>query len=97
MIFSNPLAKRGRLAQCWIFTYETSIESARPVFESPAPGHATLVRITREESQWKSQPVHVAHASWDFFHTQPVRLEVCAQVAPIDYLWGRPETVRLTV
>ncbi len=52
-------------------------------------GEANVVRIVRDERAWRSRLVRVLAADWAFFAGRDAHLELCYEVAPIDYQWNR--------
>jgi len=54
-------------------------------------GEVDVLRITRDESAWKSRLVHVDRAKFGFLGSFDATLEVCYQVEPIHYRWNRAE------
>jgi hypothetical protein len=57
-------------------------------------GQVNVVRITRDESAWDSRLVHVSKAQWQFLDGVDLTPEVCYEVLPIEYRWGRARLVR---
>ena len=56
---------------------------------------ANVVAILRDEADWHTRLVRVADAHWGFFEHRNVQLELCYQVAPIEYQWQRGEVYRI--
>lgn len=50
-----------------------------------------VLRITRDESAWRSKLVHVEHADFAFLKPFDATLEVCYEVEPVHYRWNRAE------
>jgi hypothetical protein len=68
----------------------------KPFALSPAEGeNVKVVRVKRNEAEWKSSMVTVEEGDWQFFAGCEVTPEVCYAVEPIDYEWRRAETRRI--
>jgi len=62
----------------------------RPAAISAAgPAAVEIVRVRRDAATWKWRPVHVAESRWQFLDHRPVQLELCYEVAPVEYIWER--------
>ena len=54
------------------------------------PDAVSVVRIRRDEDAWRSKPVAVLHQEWAFLKPfQGLQPELCFEVAPIHYQFGR--------
>jgi hypothetical protein len=54
-----------------------------------------IVRVRRNENDWRHRIVTVEDETWDFFAGQDVAPEICYAVEPIDYEWARCELRRV--
>jgi hypothetical protein len=62
----------------------------KPFGLSVSPGgRVSMVKIVRDETAWKSRPVHVQSQRWAFFADKDARPEMCYEVEPIKYQWNR--------
>jgi hypothetical protein len=55
----------------------------------------SIVRVVRNEADWRSRIVTVEESNWQFFAGREVAPEVCYAVEPIDYEWRRAEVRRV--
>jgi Uncharacterized conserved protein (COG2071) len=62
----------------------------KPFGISPCGERAiNVVRVARDEAAWRSRLVTVQKALWEFLEPYETALEICYEVAPIDYRWER--------
>jgi hypothetical protein len=59
-----------------------------------ANGTVNVVKIVRNEADWKSRLLHVQAADWKFFDDKNAQPEICYQVEPIAYQWNRAQVYR---
>jgi hypothetical protein len=64
---------------------------------SPEQGGEAVnaVHIVRDESAWRSEPIAMEEAQWEFFKERDAHFELCCEVAPIAYEWRRGEVLRV--
>lgn len=68
----------------------------KPFALSPAGEDSVkIVRVKRNEAEWKSSLVTVEESDWQFFAGCEVAPEVCYAVEPINYEWRRAELRRV--
>jgi hypothetical protein len=53
------------------------------------------VHIVRNERAWRSEPIAVEEARWEFLDDRDASFELCCEVAPIAYEWRRGEVLRV--
>lgn len=65
----------------------------KPAALSPRSGNRVeITRVRRDEAAWRWRLVKVIAAEWEFFRGKNVQLELCYEVAPVDYEWQRATT-----
>jgi hypothetical protein len=63
-------------------------------FSVTQPGYVDVLSISRDETAWQSRVVLVESADWQYMQNRPARLEICTEVAPIEYQWNRGVRMR---
>jgi hypothetical protein len=56
-------------------------------------GVASVLDISRDETQWRTTPVMIEHARWRFFDDVDARPELAFEIAPMEYQWNRGRNV----
>lgn len=54
-----------------------------------------VVRVVRNAAAWRWRLVSAPEAHWQFLEGREATLELCYEVAPIEYLWERGQLVRV--
>lgn len=87
---------RGRPELGWHSPFRDLDEASATLRYAPnglAPAgdgrHARVVPIRRDESAWRSRPVRLPYARWEFLDPYPAEPELAFAVDPIDYEWRR--------
>ena len=68
----------------------------KPTGISVGTKEVNVMRITRDESAWKSRLLHVADGRFRFLRSFDATLEVCYEVEPIRYRWNQAERFNLS-
>lgn len=66
----------------------------KPVGLSVEGDRVDVLRITRDEAEWRSRLIQVSEASIPYLDRFAPTLEICYEVEPIEYRWNRAERFR---
>ncbi|HSI73995.1 MAG TPA: DUF2071 domain-containing protein [Fimbriimonas sp.] len=68
----------------------------KPAAFSVDAGKVRVLRITRDESVWRSRLARVGKARFEYLEKicPEAELELCYEVEPIDYVWNRAEAMK---